>query len=387
MNTEIIFIINSPYPNYAGGIENWLFNLSRLLSNEYTITIISIDNDEYPLLYERNKKIRYIRVKTISSFRLLRPLVRSYIGLLDIMLASAMMGYVIRRQFKAENSYYVVCLDTMYCVKAGINFKKKNKLVKLISSARCPHAEMYTSRYGLLKNYFFALEKRATSLVDEVWANGLDTADQLLKKGIPSSIMLNGVDYQNVKNNPPIEGHSELFDKYFSIINVSTLLPIKGIYELIDALSHIINELKIKMHLIFIGKGDSEVFKRYAKEKSINEYVFFLGHKSNPVQYIKAAKVSTCLSGGSGMSMAAIESMAAGVPIIAWDSPVYRQFNMNSTNMKLVEENNYLALASGILDMHSKYPEYKQIAERAELYAEQFDWNNVKDLFVKKLFQ
>ncbi len=385
---ELVFIINSAYPNYAGGIENWLYNLSHRVCNNLKVTIVSIENREYPLLYNiENKKISYIKVKTLSSFKILKKIIRSYLIILDIEIASCLMGRKLRKHFSDPNvSYVIIALDTMYCVNAGLALKKQFLNCKLIASSRGPHAEIYGSNFPILQNYFLKFEKAMLSKVDQIWANGDDTVISLNEKGFQASLMLNGVDFE--KFNKPCETFNLSFiqNSFPIVVNVSTLIPIKGIKELIDAADYIINKLNIKMNFVFIGKGDPSIYIDYTKSKNIFEYVHFLGHKSNVCEIIKSASIATCLSGGSGLSMAAIESLASGVPTIAWDTPVYRQFNKDNNYLKLVAHKDYTALALALVEVINNYEIYLNIANEAKEYARKFDWEVVTKSFLSKLF-
>lgn len=336
-------------------------------------------------MYERNSNIKYIRVKTLSTFKWIRFFLRSYLSLLDIIITSLMMRFAIKKHFHKSDIYYVICLDTMYCVKAGIEFKSLNQKSRVIASARCPHAEMYSSRFKYLSNYFFSLEKKSLESVDQVWSNGYDTANILRSKGFSSQVMLNGVDYYTITNELPTNEYPELFNQKFSVINVSTLLPIKGIYELIEAVSILLYEYNKSINLILIGKGDSAPFEKHAEKLKVNHCVFFLGHKQRPGSFLKAAKLSTCLSGGSGLSMSAIESMASAIPVVAWNSDVYQQFNIGCTNMKLVKEGDVKELAYTLNEMIENYDFYLLMAKQAKDYAKQFDWIKVKAMFLEKL--
>jgi glycosyltransferase involved in cell wall biosynthesis len=384
---ELIFIINSPYPNYAGGIENWLYNISHRVKDKFKVTIVSIHNDEYPNLYNvENGKISYLRVKTFSSYKIIQKLIRSYLVLLDIKMASWMMSRRLTRHFSnPTNFYYIIALDTMYCISAGLSLKQRFPNSKLIASSRGPHAEIYGKNYSLLKHFFLNFEKKMLLKADQIWANGEDTIFELKEKGFDASLMLNGVDFNKFNNAIKSTDFNYIFNSLPSVVNVSTIIPIKGINELLDAAAYIINELNIKINFVFIGKGDSQYFIEYAKSKQIFEFVFFLGHKSNVCEIIKSASIATCLSGGSGLSMAAIESLASGIPTIAWDSPVYRQFNKDQNYLKLVTPKDHIALGLAIVEVIKNYDYYLNIAKDAKDYARKFDWDLVTQSFITKL--
>jgi glycosyltransferase involved in cell wall biosynthesis len=387
---QLVFIINSPYPNYSGGIENWLNNVSKRLSNEYSILIISNDNNSLPKYYKIEEDGVVIKkVKSLSSFSLIRPYVRSYINILDFFIfsitARIYLNKFLENVFSSRKSTTIICLDTMFCVFASLGAKKKYSEINLISSSRGPHAEIYSKSYPLLKRFFMTFEKRMLKKVHQIWANGYDTMSDLKKKGFNSTLMLNGVDISLIENTQPVKIDFFKFDKLPIIMNISTLLPIKGIHELIEAIEILICKENIKVNVVFIGKGDSKFYQNIVNQKGIQDYVYFVGHQNNPFSFAKNATILTCLSGGSGFSMAAIESMAIGVPVIAWDTPVYHQFNLNNVFLKLIPLKNSFGLAMTIKEILENYQKFSMISKKASNYAKSFDWSNVIFSFKNKI--
>lgn len=376
---KIYFLINSPYPRYAGGIENWLYNVSERLSKEHEIAIIAHESKEYPVLYsDISDNIKIFKFKTFRSFKISNYFVRSYFVLFDFFLGSYLMGKTLKKIIPKDEKCYVIALDSMFCVKAGLIAKQENKKIKLISSVRAPHAEILGNKFKLLYKFLKMFEANMLNKADKIWANGHDTINLLGKKGYCAQLMKNGVDYKYLdKLELNDSDFKELVSDKITVVSVGSLLPIKGIYELINAVSIIYNESRINIQLVFIGKGNKKPFERYAVKKNINQNTHFLGHRNNPISYIKKCTISACLSGGSGMSMAAIESMVAGVPIIAWDSPVYQQFNKNQKTMMLVEKNNINALVYGIYEIINNYKYYLNISSNAKNEAQQYDWEIV----------
>lgn len=381
----IFFLINSPYPRYAGGIENWLYNVSERLSDKHEITIISQENDELPILYsDISNRIKIVKFKTLRSSKLIRPFIRSYLVLFDIFLGSIMMGLKLKKEIRHDERCYVIALDSMFCVKAGLIAKKNRDNIRLISSVRAPHAELYGSSFRCFKNKLLRFEKKMLSAVDLIWANGYDTIDLLSQKGFTSILMKNGVDYNGLTASNAIN-HQHLITDGITVGSVGTLLPIKGIYELISAASILKYKYKQEVSLIFVGKGTAKNFIKHAIEKGVDKNVYFVGHKEKPIEHIKGCTICACLSGGSGMSMAAIECMTSGVPIIAWDSPVYRQFNRNGETMLLVKEKDVNELANGLLEIVKNYEKYRSRARLAIKEAAKYDWSIVCNDIINSL--
>jgi len=138
---KIIFLINSPFPYYAGGIETWLYNVSKRLCNEHEITIIARSYRPYPFLFnDIPDRIRIVNFKTMSDYGLLRPFLRSYMNVVNLFVGSLSMAHTLREILKDGAKYYVVALDTMFNVSAANRARKNNNNVVLIASSRGPHA-------------------------------------------------------------------------------------------------------------------------------------------------------------------------------------------------------------------------------------------------------
>lgn len=384
---KFIFLINSSFPNYAGGIENWLYHLTKRLIENHEVSIFSYRSNNRHLFYnDLSPKIKIQKIVNIRSFKLFKPLVRRYFVLLDLFIGSLLMGLKLKKHLPTNEECYIIALDSMFCVKSALIGKGKRKNVKLISSVRGPHAEVYANSFPAFSNFSHAFEKRMLSFVDSIWANGYDTADLLKKKGFSSTLMINGVDFNSIQQVKLEDNEFKLkLNEKPSIISVGTLLPIKGGYKLIDAVSNLKNKSRGDFQIVFIGKGDKTPFLKYAKKHNLEGSVIFLGHKNNPAKFVKECTISACLSGGSGMSMAAIESMATGVPIIAWNSAVYQQFNKDCKTMLLVENENSDALASGILDIMNNYEYFQKIGIEAKRVARDFDWSVVCQQFLENI--
>jgi len=375
---KIIFLINSPFPYYAGGIETWLYNVSKRLCTEHDITIVSRNYRPYPLLFnDIPDRIRIVNFKTMSDYGLLRPFLRSYMNVVNLFVGSLSMAHTLRKILKGGEKYYVIALDTMFNVSAANRARKNNNNVVLIASSRGPHAEVYAKSFPLCKEIFLSYERKMLKTADAIWANGFDTMAALKNKGFDSVLMRNGVDFNTINDASTSDLEETLNTTNIKIASIGTLSDIKGVNELIDACA-ILNSRGVKnIELFFIGKGNPGEYKSRVQNLNIGDRVHFLGHKSNAGAYMKKCDIIACLSGGGGMSMSAIEAMASGTPIIAWDSPVYRQFNVNNPIMHLVKEWNPEKLADGISEMISNYDYYKMTAQNARAEAKSYDWSNI----------
>jgi len=78
----------------------------------------------------------------------------------------------------------------------------------------------------------------------------------------------------------------------------------------------------VQEKLVLVGTGDLlEASKKLVKDLEIEDKVIFTGFKKNPYPYIKHAKLMVVSSDFEGFSIAILEALALGTPIISTDCP------------------------------------------------------------------
>ncbi|WP_159124095.1 glycosyltransferase [Acinetobacter variabilis] len=78
----------------------------------------------------------------------------------------------------------------------------------------------------------------------------------------------------------------------------------------------------IKEKLVLVGTGELlESSKQLVKDLKIEDKVIFTGFKKNPYPYIKHAKFMVVSSDFEGFSIAILEALALGTPVISTDCP------------------------------------------------------------------
>lgn len=78
-----------------------------------------------------------------------------------------------------------------------------------------------------------------------------------------------------------------------------------------------------QLSLVFVGKGDESFvseLKKQVDDLGMSSRVFFLGEKSNPYPYIKAAKALVSCSYSESLPGVIIEALALGVPVVSTNS-------------------------------------------------------------------
>jgi len=375
MKKTVLFVIESSFPFFAGGIENWLYNVISILNDRIRIIILSEAPVEYrSAMYSIPDNVELINYHSLRSRGKMRFILRGILGIIDYRTQKYFMRREIRKIIESNELDAIIALNTLNASSAVLYFKKKYTSIKYITCARTMHAEFAASYFPPFRKYFFAQEKKNMLYADVVWSNGYDTQAYYRQFGIDSIIMKNGVNYNlfaSKKKSSPY--HTEIV-----IVSVGTLSEVKGYSYLIKAFS-LIQSKHEEAKLYLLGKGDPSYYKTLAEELGIADRVVFEGHINDVSPYLQYATVCACLSGGSGLAMAAIEAMASGVPIVAWDTPVYQQFNSKTKTMELTPLNDIESLSKKLDAVLSTPSDFNLMAENAKIEAKEYDWNIVCD--------
>jgi len=387
ISRNIWFVINSTFPAYSGGRETWLYNVTKQLSRMgYNVTIVSLADHVRPVHFkDLSVFARVIRCANPVGIPFLRRVFRSYAVVLGSFIQAFTMGVTLRRAFGrfGGDEDVFIAMDTLFTPIAIRFLRRKIPNIKYILSVRGRHAEELSRRFPLLTKLFYKMERHALQDAPVIWANGHDTVGWLKELGYASILVPNGIDVAHIRTAKPITTESLFTGDSFRIVSIGTLRDVKGIRELLEAGAYLIEGGMTDLELVFVGKGNADRFKRIAKELQIEKHVHFVGEKYDVIPYLKACHVAACLSEGGGMSMAALESLASGIPVIAWDTLVYQQLIINGTTGKLVPLKDAHALAEGIREIRENYSEWKQRGCEAAKTIEQYDWENISKRIVQ----
>lgn len=386
MRRNIIFVIDSPFPFYAGGRETWLYNVSSRLCVNNNVIIISENKTFYKeSFFYLDERIRVINYDTIHSNAFLRIILR---GKLRILKNYRTIEKIKKKLYEITHDnemYYVVSLTTLFAATAVNRVRSNKDNVRFICSARMPHALIVSQTHPLLRKYLFNMETHNMLQADLALSNGYDTIAYFKKRGIKTELMKNGINLNEFYLKSDQLPNDEMPRDCFNIVSVATLLDIKGINEMIAAIGLLKKKGYKKIRLILVGKGGKEKYTNKAKKIGVEDEVVFLGHRSNVIPYLQYADVICCLSGGSGLSMSALESMASGKPVVAWNTPVYQQFNVTSKTMILVAEKNIELLAKSIEQIMQSPLIFKSMCANGFQEAKKYDWDVVINDFYKHL--
>lgn len=371
----------SPYPRYSGGRENWLYNLSRtLVRRGVGVTIIShASNREpfYPLVdgvvLAQVPSIRYLDRAFFWANRLTLGLARA----LDMFLV-----YPLTAALKLARTKPVV-LVCMNSIPEGLSAAIARR--RYFVSVRGDVPSEVARSVGVIERPLRALERWVLRRAVRVLANGPDTQDRLRREGVESTVVPNGVDLQRFRSrvDNDMSGRLVLAAKGRPIIAVvGTLRPVKGTDDAI-ACAVELKRLGCAFLMAMVGKGDEAHYRRLAGSNDVDGAVEFFGETDEVPAVLQHADVFLALSRGSGLSMAVLEAMAAGVAVVAIDSPVYRPLIEHEVNGLL--GGSPADLAKCCARMLQDADLRRRLGQQAAHTADAYDWNSVADRFLNVL--
>lgn len=74
-------------------------------------------------------------------------------------------------------------------------------------------------------------------------------------------------------------------------------------------------------HLIIVGTGDQVSYSRLAESLGVSDRIHFVGQRADPEAFYPAADIFVMTSHYEGMSLAALEALACGLPLIVSSAP------------------------------------------------------------------
>jgi phosphatidylinositol alpha-1,6-mannosyltransferase len=172
--------------------------------------------------------------------------------------------------------------------------------------------------------------------------------------------------------------------KHLSIICVARLIERKGQHHLIKAVKQLLDE-GIDVKAVLLGAGDAlDQYRALSKKLGIVESVEFLGYipRKDLNKFYNEADVFVLASFNEGMSLAALEAMAAGLPLVV--------SRTGGTSM-LVEEgiNGFTfdwADIDSLVDHLRKFAKKRELVSKMGIEsrsrAEAFSWPRIADRYL-----
>lgn len=376
------------YPRFVGGAEVAIKEITdRIPVEDISFDMVTL-RTKGEIREEHIGNVRVVRVGPLFVPFWLRKYLFPFVG-----------SMTARRLHKKKAYDAVWSMMANYAGFAALFFKFSHKNIPFILTLQEGDSlEHIRHRVGIL----YPLFKRIFTRADRIQAISNYLAEWARYMGVTKhvSVIPNGVDVENfqlsISNFQKEELRNKLGIKENEkiIITTSRLVKKNGVGDLIEAMKHLPEEVK----LFVVGTGHLEdKLRRETRSSNLEERVIFLGFipHAELSEYLHVADVFCRPSLSEGLGISFLEAMASGVPVVATPvggipdflvspSTLFRGGTLGGaeSNDKITgifcEVNNPKSIAEKIQLLLSNEGLRQKIIENAsKMVRENYDWDGI----------
>lgn len=331
-SSKIVFVIHG-LP--IGGAEKFLITLANhLYLRKYKPHVILLSNDDR-LANELNSSIPVYKLLKKSRY--------------DFTITNS-----INLLIDTIDPAVIMCINTYAYFLTRLSQFFTNKKRLLLS----PHSTIPFSRYNYFQNLIYLrFLKQSDQIIYLCEAQNSYLRKRYKLGNHQSSIVYNGIDanyfdpnlfHQNTKLKLRATLGINTNDKV--IVQVARLQKEKCHSDAIKALS-MMKSLKngTNTHLILVGSGNSAYVSSLTalvQEENVKEFIHFVGSQTDVRPYLYMADLFTLTSESETFSIAALEAMSMGLPVVLTDIGGAKEMVVSGLNGILVKPHNSKELAN-----------------------------------------
>ncbi len=153
---------------------------------------------------------------------------------------------------------------------------------------------------------------------------------------------------------------------------VGTVIAHKRQEELLEAANILKEKMEKGFRIRFVGKEEGhylEKLKRTIKRYQLQDYVCFLGQKSNVADFFQESDIAVICSKAEAFGRVTVEAQLAGCVVIGADAGATAELVRNGETGLLYQAGNVRELAEQILYVAGHAQEAREIARRGQEYA------------------
>jgi glycosyltransferase involved in cell wall biosynthesis len=385
---RIALLAQTDYPWRSGGVNQALHNLVvYLASRGHEVTVVTMEN------FAGVSRPMNAVPEAVCIVALPMPLLRlrdtPVLGGVST-LASVLHfpSRAVATLDAAEKPDVVVADFT--CAEAAEAWGRRHAVpVAVLRWAHWAEEVSRTSRvFGLLRGHWHRREQRVLSAARCVVVDGPDLVDDALAAGVPHArvcLVPGSVDVARFAAASPdpsllrahgVEGRIVLFP--------SMLRDIKGFDHLLRAFARLPESVRRDATVVATGRGDLDEARRLAEGLGIGDRVVLLGEVPSdelPSWFAASSVAVFPYLFGAGYSVAGIEALAAGLPLVAYDVQAFRAVVEDGRNGLLVTLGDVDGLAAALQRLLDDEPLRARMGENARMDAQRFDTERVGALF------
>ena len=353
-----ILITTGIFPPDIGGPASYAMTLGKNVPEGFSVTVICYSS-KYNYSTDKELPFQVIRVwrkwpkglrHLIYFFRVFGQAKRHDI-VLSLNAVSAGVPSLIAARMRKKKFFVKIVGD--YAWEIAINKKKSSLLINDFQDA---------AKRGFISN-LSKIQRRVCQKADGVITPSEYLAGIVKKWGVAPDkvhVIYNGVDFKK-SDLTKEEARKKIGIPGNLIISSGRLVPWKGFKMLIKIMPKL-QEINQFLRLIIIGDGpEKNVLESMVRNMGMERKVFIVGKKSKEEMaiYLAAADMFVLNSGYEGFSHQILESMAAGVPVIASAVGGNKEVIEQGKNGFLIKYNDEFNLIEAIKGMHQS-PELRE---------------------------
>ncbi|HDY66924.1 MAG TPA: glycosyltransferase family 1 protein [Candidatus Scalindua sp.] len=202
----------------------------------------------------------------------------------------------------------------------------------------------------------------------------------LVKKGIPQKKILVTYGGINLEEINKIKG-KEKYETSF----IGRLHPQKGIPDLLQAWSRVTRQLPQAKLAIIAEPNLQEYFERKIDLQELKKQIDFLGFLDGERKFkvLKSSKIFLFPSYYESFGLVACEAMACGLPVVAYDLPIYKE--IYPQGMVKVPIGNIEKFSQEVVNLLTDNEKRERLSHNALSIARKFSWDKTADAILERL--
>ncbi|MBD3189761.1 MAG: glycosyltransferase [Candidatus Heimdallarchaeota archaeon] len=194
-----------------------------------------------------------------------------------------------------------------------------------------------------------------------------------------------------IKSFLKVEEKIPLDKNKFHILFLGRIVEKKGLKYAIEAINRI-EEGNIKFHICGSGPLKSELEKQ-VKKLNLEKKITFYGRISeekkvkffNSVNVLLVPSIETARGDKEGLPVVILESLVAGLPIIASDVGGIKDGVINNYTGKLIKQKNISEIINAIKELKNDKEMLNKMRDNCIKHSKNFDWTIIADKYIREM--
>jgi L-malate glycosyltransferase len=169
------------------------------------------------------------------------------------------------------------------------------------------------------------------------------------------------------------------------LLHVSNFRKLKRVPDVVAIFNEVIKEIPGK--LLFVGDGpERQTAEKLCRDLGICDEVRFVGKQEQMEDILAIADLFLLPSEYESFGLAALEAMAAGIPVVSSNAGGLSEINIPGVTGYMADVGDVATMSKKALEILRDDTTLKQFKERAALHAKTFDIHNIVPIY-EKLYQ